>query len=60
MAAALADAAWDAVRRRLAYFPAVLYRLLAPTRIAREEFWVNRPVRRAREVNDERSDSTRA
>jgi len=46
----LAYAAFDAVRRRLAYFPAVLYRLLAPTRIAREEFWVYRTTRAAREA----------
>jgi len=53
IAAALADAARDVVRRRLAYLPAVLYRLLAPTRISREEFWVHRPVRRARAARDQ-------
>jgi hypothetical protein len=47
IARALAYAAFDAVRRRVAYFPALLYRVLAPTRISREEFWVYRPVRAA-------------
>ena len=44
IARGLAFAALDAVRRRMNYFPAVLYRLLRPTKIAREEFWVYRRI----------------
>ena len=52
LARALAYTAFDGVRRRLAYFPALLYRLLAPARISREEFWVYRPTRRARAAQE--------
>ena len=39
-------AAGDAVRSRIGYFPAVLYRLMRPTKLSREEFWVARRIRK--------------
>jgi hypothetical protein len=48
VATGLAHAAFDAVRRRLVYFPGIVYRVLAPTRISREEFWIYRTTRAAR------------
>jgi hypothetical protein len=52
VARALSYGAYDAVRRRFSYFPALFYRLLAPARISKEEFWVHRPARRAREAQE--------
>ena len=45
IARGLAFAVFDAARRRINYFPAVLYRLLWPTKLANEEFWVFRRIR---------------
>ena len=41
----LALAAYDAVCQRIHHFPAVLYRLLRPTKLVSEEFWVFRRIR---------------
>ncbi len=51
IAKALSFTAADAVWRRILYFPAVLYRLFRPTKIAREEFWTYRRIRQAEASN---------
>jgi hypothetical protein len=43
----LSFTAFDAIWRRILYFPAVLYRILRPTKIAKEEFWTYRRIRKA-------------
>jgi hypothetical protein len=42
---ALAFAVFDALSQRIRHFPAVLYRLTRPTKLASEEFWVFRRIR---------------
>jgi hypothetical protein len=46
IARGLSFAAFDSVWRRLQHFPAVLYFILRPTKIGKEEFWVFRRIRK--------------